>query len=152
VNHSYAAESQENYHPKVYVYDSSFVGALIIPDERSPQIQKLRSFITEEDEIFVPYLLWYEIGNVFKNLVLRKRYTYDEILSFVPSLEALRLVSDIASGADYTEKLLRLANDYALSSYDAAYMELAGRKKAALCTMDNKLQKAAEKYGVVVLK
>jgi predicted nucleic acid-binding protein len=55
-------------------------------------------------------------------------------------------------GVDYAEKLLRLAHNYDLSSYDAAYLELAGRKKAVLCTLDGNLQRAAEKYGVVVLK
>jgi predicted nucleic acid-binding protein len=37
-------------------------------------------------------------------------------------------------------------------SYDAAYLELAKRKNATLCTLDAGLQAAAIKYGVAILK
>jgi len=74
------------------------------------------------------------------------------VLQFFPLLAAIRLTTDFEAGTAYSEKLLRLCNDYTLSAYDAAYLELAGRKKAALCTLDENLKKAAKKYGVVMLK
>jgi len=136
----------------IYVFDASFVGALIIPDEANPKVDKIRARIGEAEEIFAPQLLWYEIANVFKNLLRRKRYTFDEILNFFPPLSAINITCDFETGPDYAEKLLRLCNDYSISSYDAAYLELAGRKKAALCTLDENLITAAKKYGVTVLK
>jgi predicted nucleic acid-binding protein len=134
------------------LYDSSFVAALIIPDEKNPRIDKIHSQAAEDETIFVPQLLWYEIGNVFNNLTRRKRYTYDEVLTFVPLLAAVRLTGDFETGAGYSEKLLRISHNYDISAYDAAYLELAGRKKAVLCTLDENLQTAAKKHGVVVLK
>jgi predicted nucleic acid-binding protein len=136
----------------IYVFDSSFVGALIIPDEKNPRVDKIRSTIGENEEIFAPQLLWYEMANIFKNLLRRKRYAFDEVLHFFPLLSAIRLTIDHETGIGYTEKLLRLCNDYNISSYDAAYLELAARKHAALCTMDDDLQIAAKRYGVTVLK
>jgi len=136
----------------IYVFDASFVGALIIPDEANPKVDKIRARIGEAEEIFAPQLLWYEIANVFKNLLRRKRCTFDEILNFFPPLSAINITCDFETGPDYAEKLLRLCNDYSISSYDAAYLELAGRKKAALCTLDENLITAAKKYGVTVLK
>ena len=136
----------------IYVFDSSFVGAQIIPDEADPQISKLYSRIKNEDEKHAPHLIWYEIANIFENLIRRKRYTFDEVLQFFSPLAAIRLTLDYEAGVVYTEKLLRLCNDYNLSSYDAAYLELAGRKKAALCTLDKNLISAAKKFGVTVLK
>jgi predicted nucleic acid-binding protein len=135
-----------------YVFDASFVGAKIIPDEKNPRINIIGYSIANDETIFVPQLLWYEIANIFNNLVLRKRYTYDETARFVPLLQALRLTTDYETGADYSAHILRIARDYALSAYDAAYLELAGRKKAVLCTLDGSLQKAAKKYGVTVMK
>jgi len=67
-------------------------------------------------------------------------------------LNEVHLISDFETGTGYIEKLLRLCNDYNISSYDAAYLELAGRKKAVLCTLDENLTVAAKKYGVKVLK
>jgi len=136
----------------IYVFDASFVGALIIPDEANPKVDKIRAKIGEAEEIFAPQLLWYEISNIFKNLLRRKRCTFDEILNFFPPLSAIKITCDFETGPDYAEKLLRLCNDYSISSYDAAYLELAGRKKAALCTLDENLIAAAKKYGVTVLK
>ena len=136
----------------VYVYDSSFIGALIIPDEKNPTVNKLQAVINEDDEIFTPQLMWYEITNIFKNLTRRKRYTYDAVLQFFPLLDAVRLTIDSETGIAYSEKLLRLCNDYNISSYDAAYMELAGRKKAVLCTLDEGLKAAAKKYGVTLME
>jgi predicted nucleic acid-binding protein len=104
--------------------------------------------IYNEDERFAPHLLWYEIPNLFKNLIRRKRYTFDDVLLFFPVLTGLGLTCDFETGTVYTERLLRLSNDYNISSYDAAYLELAERKKAVLCTMDEDLINAAKKYGV----
>jgi len=135
----------------IYVFDASFVGALVIPDEKNPAVDKLYTNIKNEEEKLAPHLLWYEIANIFKNLIRRKRFTFDDVLTFFPSLTALHLTCDFETDPGYSEKLLRLCNDYNLSSYDASYLELAERKKAALCTLDENLQAAAKKRGVTVL-
>jgi len=136
----------------IYVFDSSFVGALVIPDEKNPQVDKMYSKIENEDERYAPHLLWYEITNVFKNLIRRRRFTNDEVLNFFPQLTAIDITCDYAAGTEYSQKLLYLCNEYDLSSYDAAYLELAERQKAVLCTMDESLRVAAKKHGVAVLK
>jgi predicted nucleic acid-binding protein len=135
-----------------YVFDVSFVGALIIPDEKNPKVDKTRAAIGEDDEIFAPHLLWYELSNIFKNLIRRKRYTFDEVLQFYPRLATVCLTVDFETGIGYSQKLLRLCNDYNISAYDASYLELADRKKAVLCTLDEGLSAAAKKHGVAVMK
>ena len=136
----------------LYVLDASFVGAQIIPDEKDPRVEILYNKIKREDEKHAPHLLWYEITNLFMNILRRKRYSYDEILLFFPHLDAIRLKYDYETGIEYSKKLLRLCKNYNLSSYDAAYLELAERKNAVLCTMDDDLQAAAKRYGVRVLQ
>jgi predicted nucleic acid-binding protein len=136
----------------VYIFDASFVGALIIPDERNPHVDRMYAKIKNEDEKRAPHLLWYEIAYILKNLLRRRRCTLDEILGFFPAFAALCITCDFETGTGYVEKILRLCNDYNISSYDAAYLELAGRKKATLCTLDENLITAAKKYGVAVLK
>ncbi|MCL2129392.1 MAG: type II toxin-antitoxin system VapC family toxin [Treponema sp.] len=133
-----------------YVLDSSFIGTQIIPDEKDPHVDKMYSKI-KHDEKYVPHLFWYEIANIFKNLIRRKRYTYDKVIQFFPFLDALDLKPDYESGIEYSKKLLRLSNDYNLSSYDAAYLELAERKNAVLCTLDETLRVAAKKQGIAII-
>ena len=136
----------------LYVFDASFVGALVIPDEKNLLVSKMYDKIENEDERYAPHLLWYEVANVFKNLLRRKRFSENEVMSFFPRLAEFSLIIDSETGVEYSKKLLRLCNDYNLSSYDAAYLELAERKKAVLCTMDEKLRAVAKKYGVKVLR
>jgi predicted nucleic acid-binding protein len=136
----------------IYVFDSSFVGALVIPDEKNPKASELQKSIREDEDIFVPRLLWYEVANVFKNLIRRRRFTAGEVIQFFPLVAAIRLIEDSEMGINYSEKLLRFCNEYNLSSYDAAYLELAERKKAVLCTLDEGLRTAAKKRGVPVLR
>jgi predicted nucleic acid-binding protein len=136
----------------IYVLDASFVAAQIIPDEKNPRIEKMYSKIKPDDEKLAPHLIWYEIANLFQNLLRRKRYADDKIMEFFPFLIAMRLKCDFETGPDYTKKLLLLSSEYGLSSYDAVYLELAERKNAALCTFDKKLQAAAKKHGVPVLE
>jgi predicted nucleic acid-binding protein len=135
-----------------YVFDASFFGALIIPDEKNPRVDKIHNSIGKEEVIFVPQLIWYEIANIFKNILRRKRYQFEDVLEFSKLLTEDRLTCDFETGPNYAEKLLHLCNDYNISSYDAAYLELAERKKAALCTLDENLITAAKKHGVTVLK
>jgi predicted nucleic acid-binding protein len=135
----------------LYVFDASFIGALIIPDEYNSSVKEMYDKISNDDEKHTPQLLWYEMSNIFRNLIRQSRYTGDEVSQFFPRLSAFHLKTDFETGASYSQKLLRLCNDYNLTSYDAAYLELADRKKAALCTLDKALQAAAEKHGVKVL-
>ena len=135
-----------------YVFDSSFVGALIIPDEKNSQLDKMYSKIDNDDERYVPQLLWYEITNVFKSLILRRRFTVAEVMQFYPRLDAIKFICDYTTGTGYSERLLRFCNEYNLSSYDSAYLELAERKNAVLCTLDESLRAAAKKRGVSLMK
>jgi predicted nucleic acid-binding protein len=132
--------------------DSSFVGALIIPDEKNLHAEKLYLRIKNNDIKYVPGLFSYEMANIFLNLIRRKRFTHDEVLNLLPVLSSICITTDFETGHGYVKKLLRLSNDYNLSSYDAAYLELAERKNATLCTFDERLQASAKKYGVAVLE
>ena len=136
----------------VYVFDASFLNALIIPDKHNIQVKRMYDKIENEDERYAPQLIWYETASIFHKLIRHKRYSYNEVLQFFPRVVAFNLTIDSESGAEYTEKLLHLSNDYNISAYDAAYLELAGRKKAVLCTLDEGLKAAARKYGVTTLK
>jgi predicted nucleic acid-binding protein len=135
-----------------YVFDSSFIVALIIPDEKNLKVGKMYDQIQNEDNRHAPHLLWYEIANIFNNLIRRKRYTLIEVAQFFPQLSAFDLICDFETGIAYSEKLLALCSNYNISAYDAAYLELAERKNAILCTLDEGLRSAAEKHGVKSLK
>ena len=135
----------------IYIYDASFVGALIIPDEKNSAVDKANNAIDENDIICVPQLLWYEVANIFNNLLRRKRFGSDEITHLFKIISAINFTTDSETGVNYSMKIWDISNKYGLSAYDAAYLELAHRKKAILCTLDEDLINAAKTMGVRVI-
>ena len=67
---------------------------------------------------------------------------------FVALLAGLELLQDGAVVTEAFDKVLPLARQYGLSTYDAAYLELAIRYAAPLATLDDDLQKAARRADV----
>lgn len=76
------------------------------------------------------------------------------LLTEVRSHQFLRLLDDLAIETDpdtgrYALKdTLQLARRFALSAYDAAYLEVALRQGLPLATLDGALLQAAAKAGV----
>jgi predicted nucleic acid-binding protein len=135
----------------VYVYDLSFVGTLIVPDEKNSKVEKFHEALGEDEVIFTSQLFWYEISNFFYNLLRRKLYLKNDILPFYSAISNVGLITDFETGIDYSSKIFLLCDKYQLSAYDAAYLELAERKKAVLCTLDKHLKTSAKKHGIEVI-
>jgi predicted nucleic acid-binding protein len=70
---------------------------------------------------------------------------------FIAELKALRIVPDAESAARVFDGVHRLALDHRLTSYDAAYLELALRHGLPLATLDDDLIRASKAAGVTVL-
>jgi len=136
----------------IYVYDASYLLTLIIPDEKNPKTDKLHKVVDENDEISTSHLLWYEIANVFTKLIRRKHFTDEQVSQIYFILSFVNIKTDFETGVKYSEKIRELYSKYNLSAYNAAYLELAYRKKAVLCTLDEDLKNAAIKHGVELIK
>lgn len=68
--------------------------------------------------------------------------------AFLKMLAGIAIQADAATFAQALGASRQLARRYALSSYDASYLELALRAGLPLATLDADLQKAARKAGV----
>jgi predicted nucleic acid-binding protein len=134
-----------------YVLDCSFCAALLLPDEEAEAYKKRFDEIGDTDEIAVPHLWWYEVSNTLQNQLRRKRLEFDAVLVLISDFASLVDTTDSDFGTEYSEKLLNLARDYKLTAYDAAYLELALRKKAVLGTLDGDLHAAAVQCSVLLL-
>jgi predicted nucleic acid-binding protein len=86
------------------------------------------SSLEEADLLYVPQLWWYEMGNDLKNAAARNRLEYTKALTLAADLPKFGVSTDSESGGPYTNTLLRLAHDYGITAYDAAYLELAALK------------------------
>jgi predicted nucleic acid-binding protein len=135
----------------IYILDCSFCAALFLPDEESEKINKIFDSISDNDEVFIPHLWWYELSNVLSVAVKRNRLTYSHAVHINSLLSSFNFITESTFGNIYSEKLLEITQCYHLSAYDAAYLELAVRKQGALGTLDKDLRKACIEAGIVVL-
>jgi predicted nucleic acid-binding protein len=134
-----------------YLIDSSFVAAHSLPDEQNDHVDSFFDNLTDRDVLLVPQLFWYEISNIFRNSVVRKRIEAKDVPPMFESFGGLNVNTDVISGSDYSESLFKLARKYSLTCYDATYLELAIRTQAVVGTLDDNLKDACIKAGLQTL-
>ena len=78
-----------------------------------------------------------------------KREELDRALQI---LLALPIQTDLIADSVLFEKIPVLAEQYALTAYDAAYLELALRERLPLATLDRQLRAAASSAGVALAR
>lgn len=130
-----------------WVLDCSFAAALALPDKSSGLVS---SFFQEKstDELWVPALWWYELANVLTVAERRRVLARTEVERAISLYAHLSIQTDQAEGVEYVRRLCEISRVHGLSAYDAAYLELALRKRAPLASLDRELLDAAKKSGV----
>jgi len=108
--------------------------------------------IAEGATVEVPALWPLEVANVLTVLVRRRKLTERERQTALGWLRQLPVRIDHEMASLAFSALSDLASAHGLSVYDAAYLELAQRRKLALACGDGSLRKIAEKCGVQLWK
>jgi predicted nucleic acid-binding protein len=132
------------------VLDSSVALAYCFDEEMTPQIFAIFDRVIEEG-IVVPSLWRYEVANVLALAERRGR-----VMSGFPKIAfdrfgKISIVLDEESDEQAWTTTIRLAALYTLTVYDAAYLELAQRRRLPLATLDAALARAAKAAGVETL-
>ena len=128
------------------VLDASVGAAWFLPDEATP-FTEAALHATASDEVWVPALWLLEIGNLLLSAQRRKRITAAKREELVAAAGALRLRIDREAVSMAT--IDALAARHQLTSYDAAYLELAIRRGLPLATLDAALLAAMPKERVM---
>jgi len=96
----------------------------------------------------VPAIWPLEVANALCTLVRRGRMTDQERQVALAWLQRMRARVDHETGALGFTKLSELASEHHLSVYDAAFNELAQRRRLPLGCKDGPLREAAKRAGV----
>lgn len=92
-----------------------------------------------------------EVANVLLAAERRVRLTEADSTRFLELLGALPIEVNGETHARAFGAVLLLGREHGLSSYDAAYLELAMRESVPLASLDQSLRLAAESSGVSLL-
>lgn len=134
---------------RIIVLDCTITASWFLPDEWSSDSQKILSDILERKiSMLAPSLWWFEILNVLKSAVRRKRI--DEPTSH----KALFLLKEIPKETVGPEMqgesgILTVTLAENLSAYDATYLHLALSTGAELFSADSDLLSLRKKYPFI---
>jgi len=131
-----------------FVVDASMAFAWVLPSQASSDADALLERVEAGAGAIVPALWYLEVANGMLAAVRRRLMTGDERQLALERLSALAFVIDEEDARNAFGRMSALAEQYGLSVYDAAYLELALRRKLPLCTRDRALRSAAERSGV----
>ena len=98
--------------------------------------------------MLVPALWQLEVANVLLTKERQQRLDEARVRQALRHLEGLDCEVDAEAATSTFDRVLPLARRHQLTSYDAACLELAQRKKAPLATLDEALGRAAQREGV----
>lgn len=133
-----------------FVVDSSVALAWVLPDEQGSLTDVLADSL-EVTPACAPSLWPLEVGNAVAMAQRRKRLTEREVDRILKALESLPVELDATPLDQAFAAIVAIARKLGLTTYDAAYLELAQRRGLPLATLDTRLAGCARKLGVVVL-
>jgi predicted nucleic acid-binding protein len=134
---------------KGIVIHASVALAWCFPDEASEYADGVLVAL-EDQTIIVPAIWPLEVANALLVGERRRRMRLPEVRRFVELLNGLDIVVEAQPVAVTVSNILPFAREYVLSSYDAAYLDVAVRQDIPLATLDGALQKAARKAGIKI--
>ena len=131
-----------------FVVDNSVVSGWYIKEQATPYTAAILARL-KNDSAHVPALWLLELANVARTSVIRGKFTPEQATDAVILMTKLPITVDRAEVS--ADALFALALKYDLSSYDAAYLDLAIRLELPIAAKDGALRKAAEAAGLGVV-
>lgn len=133
-----------------FVMDASITLTWCFADEATTTTKMLLESM-ETNAAHVPSIWTLEIGNILLAAARKNRINYADIMQFLALLKNIKITIDIETAEKGFHDILSLAHNNHLTTYDAAYLELAMRLGKPLATKDRELYKAAKRVGVQTL-
>ena len=134
----------------VFVLDCSVAAAWLFEDEAAPETDALLDELAE-GAAWVPLHWRLEVGNVLVQAERRGRIAPAQLAIAVDFVDGLPIRADAETDGRSLREVLALARSASLTTYDAAYLELALRRGLALATQDGALVRAARRLAVKTL-
>jgi predicted nucleic acid-binding protein len=132
-----------------FVLDNSVVTGWYLNDQASAYTDAI-ALKLQDDKALVPSLWQMELANVLKTACTKGKLPLTQARQILDVLALLPIEVDTGP-APGQRQLFELAMRYGLSSYDAAYLELAMRHGLPIATRDEQLKLAAVAAGVDIV-
>ncbi|MBI3344066.1 MAG: type II toxin-antitoxin system VapC family toxin [Gammaproteobacteria bacterium] len=133
-----------------FVLDCSVTMSWAFDEERDACSDASLELLREGDA-WAPAIWSLEVMNCLLVAERTRRLTRAKVDYFTNRISKFRIHIRSIEFAPVITVLLPLAREYKLSSYDAAYLELAMREGLPLATRDGRLKAAAKRAGLALV-
>jgi len=134
-----------------FIIDASAALPWRFEDEATPWTESLLDRVEGGEQVVVPAHWPLEIVNGLLMARRRNRVTESQMREFIEDLSALAIRIEPAFLPAQWPAILSLAEQYRLTAYDAAYLNLAQRSGLPIATLDGDLRKATVAAGVELI-
>lgn len=134
-----------------FVLNASVTMAWCFEAEATPYTKYILALMGDGAEAWVPALWRLEVVNALLKAKRQGRITADRVESFLRELRDFTIEFDLECIARADNEILRLGLKHQLSSYDAAYLELAMRRGLPMATNDNNLVNALQANSLALV-
>jgi predicted nucleic acid-binding protein len=135
---------------QAFVADASVAVGWVHPAQATTETDAMFESLGEGVIVEVPAIWSLEVANALCILVRRAKMTEEERDNALAWLQRIRATIDHETADLGFTKLSELASAHRLSVYDAAYLELAQRRRLPLGCKDGPLRDAAKRAGVAL--
>lgn len=133
------------------VLDASMTLSWLLPDETAPSTRTVQGDVRKANRVWVAGHWCLEVANALCMAERRKRLDGTGVAQAVALFAQLPVTVDPETHERARADSLALARQHGLTTYDAAYLEVALRRGASLASLDSELRKTARKLGVPLL-
>lgn len=130
-----------------FVLDCSVTMAWCFDDEVTEYSESILDKLSNQKAV-VPVIWPLEVTNVLLMAVRRKRLSKIKAASFLDRLSDLPIELATSKPLSAMTGIFQLGNEMKITSYDAAYLNLAISRDLPLASLDKELIKAAKAAGV----
>jgi predicted nucleic acid-binding protein len=131
-----------------FVLDASATLPWRFEDEATSSTEALLHRAELGEQAVVPAHWALEVTNTLLVALRQRRVTAEQIAEFTEDLAALPIAVEQAIDPARWTVVIGLAQQYRLTAFDAAYLELARRRRLPLASLDGALIAAARAEGV----
>ena len=133
-----------------FVVDASVALCWYFEDQTAAYTEAIFECLARGDQALVPSVWPLEMVNALVVAWRQKSITSAQLENFITDLKDLPVEVDSQGSERIYSSVFRMSCQYQLSSYDAAYLDLALFQGLPLATLDKNLRAAARRLKVVI--
>jgi len=133
-----------------FVVDASVALCWYFEDQTAAYTEAVFDSLATGNQALVPAIWPLEMVNALVVAWRQKSVTSEQLENFIADLKDLPVEIDSQGGDRVYSSILRMSCQYQLSSYDAAYLDLAACEGLPLATLDRNLRAAAKRLKVAI--